>query len=93
MDNIKAKIQELLPDMVPNAKYMGMLTITLSVVLRAVWKERPILMLASLIHDKPDMVAVRKDFSELITLWNLKHDNYDAQSQETKAFIGSLLGV
>lgn len=25
--------------------------------------------------------------------WNLEQDNYDAQSQETKDFIGTLLGV
>lgn len=28
-----------------------------------------------------------------ILVWNLEQDNYDAQSQETKDFIGSLLGV
>lgn len=30
---------------------------------------------------------------ERVVRWNLEHDNYDAQSQETKDFIGILLNV
>jgi hypothetical protein len=95
-DPIKAKIQELLPDMVPNAKYIGMPTITLAVVLRAINKqgfnnrehhERILYALCN------GMNAVNNTETKSNIGWNLEHDNYDQQSEECKQFIGSLLGV
>ena len=84
MEDIKQKIRELVPDA---GKTFG-----LAVVLRAIEKK-----------DKFVAITARGHFmlvknSEWVSdpphiLWNLEHDNYDAQSQETKDLIGNLLGI
>lgn len=53
--------------------------ITLAVVLRAIGKNM------TDIYKAPDAKI------DTMYKWNLEHDNYDDQSQETKDFIGSLL--
>lgn len=44
--------------------------------------------LRSLAHMRADFA---KSSSDLLRNWDLKNDNYDAQSEETKKFIGELL--
>lgn len=91
-DKVKAKIQELLPDMdwqkAERTDGMWEETITLAVVLRALEKNTVIY------GDLParmQLENVQKRYGEVAGHWNLRTDNYDQQSEETKQFIGSLL--
>lgn len=61
--------------------------LTLAVVLRAMEKSNDGFALK--LHTIHDSFF----FQENTPAWNLEHDTYDQQSEETKAFIGSLLGV
>lgn len=92
-DPIKAKIEELLPDLMelkygaempvedPRARELvRRKSITLAVVLRAI-------ILDALPTLKKDEVL------ETVARWNLVADNYDEQSEECRQFIGNLLGV
>lgn len=88
MNNIKAKIQELVPEVMEDKCNCLHCTypvhrdftqpITLAVVLRAIKK----------IPDREWQI-----YSQIINKWNLAQDNYDNQTRETQLFIGSLLGV
>lgn len=102
-DPIKAKIQKMCPDMVPNAKYLGTLPITLSVVLRAIyeanknkkdeWGDRYRLQITDFGMFTGDITGAYYDWESEPIFWDLKKDNYDDQTEETKKFIGSLLEV
>lgn len=91
-DKVKAKIQELVPsklwrytcDHCPCG-----LIIEESPSLAVVWR-------AYEQNVKPNnwgYDAFKEGVWQIIVYWDLKHDNYDQQSEETRAFIGSLLGV
>ena len=90
-DPIKAKIQELLPDLDWDKERrtdgMWKQDITLAVVLRAIGREK--LFKPIQIHDS----IVGSSLNWIIEMYDLEHDNYDQQSHECKQFIGSLLGV
>lgn len=104
-DKTKAKIQELCPDVMPTcercenavpitsdfckdglAHLIQQRRITLAVVLRAMSKVGVMTRGANALINIIDVNA--PDIR-----WNLEHDNYDQQSEETKRFIGELLGV
>lgn len=81
--------------MIPDAKYMDMLPITLAVVLRAIGKTT---------KETSYFVDCDGNFHEwfapkgrldlrTVASWKLSLDNYDQQSEECKQFIGSLLDV
>jgi hypothetical protein len=58
--------------------------ITLAVVLRAIG------------YDTQKVILTADDnykIGKIVRRWNLTNDNYDDQTEETKKFIGSLLGV
>lgn len=73
--------------------------ITLAVVLRAIAAEpsKYTCWIDAECFDTPHFLLQKKRArykdEQPILVWNLEQDNYDAQSQETKDFIGSLLGV
>lgn len=77
---IKKKINEIKPEEILGSP------ITLAVVLRSVK-----------VYAKKDLLKetyeIPQDVSRLIYDWDLLHDNYDLQSEETKKFIGEILGV
>lgn len=75
--DIKQKIRELVPDAGE--------TFGLAVVLRAIIEQD----LEKLFPD--EKYPFTKASALTVAHWNLEHDNYDDQSQETKDFIGSLL--
>lgn len=86
-DPIKAKIQELVPE-IPGTTYYGNgrdePRITLSVVLRAIRK------------NDTEALAVRAAGDlvfESRNSWNLETDDWESQTRETQLFIGSLLQV
>lgn len=88
-DPIKAKIQELVPDL------NGDSVATLAVVLRAIEKGNPSA-LTNVHVELNGNICVRKSGQETFHIeayWNLEQDNYDQQSDETKQFIGQLLNV
>ena len=67
--------------------------ITLSVVLRAIYEHR---------RQTPNWYFVTVDFTGFmqdsgnrnnVADWNLEKDNFNDQSEETKTFIGGLLGI
>lgn len=86
MDPIKAKIQELMPDVMLSAN-PAKWTITIAVVLRAIEKKY-----------RGDGFALMSSNGWLSMRgkahcrWDLEKD-YDQQSEETRTFIGKLLGV
>lgn len=94
-DPIKAKIQELCPDVKSVTPVCGnkecdcapYFDITLAVVLRAIQKTDYQSFLNLILESDKITLESRSKMVD----WNLEHDNYDAQSQETKDFIGSLL--
>ena len=93
-DPIKAKIQELCPDVLTKSgglkvSFEREWPITLAVVLRAIGKIIP----KFVIHVNKGSVFFPKQHIGSNLVWNLEHDNYDQQSQECKQFIGSLLGI
>lgn len=101
-DPIKAKIQELCPDVegdycTNSGCEHEHKVVTLAVVLRAIDKKD--VAVETYIQYDLGALAIGRDFHEDENsyahwcYWNLEHDNYDAQSQETKDFIGRLLGV
>lgn len=94
-DPIKAKIQELCPDVMathecncPSAEDIVGFPITLAVVLRAIPKKGKTVK----INDEGTFFTGVSDEMKS-AVWDLKHDNYDQQSEECKQFIGSLLNV
>lgn len=104
-DKTKAKIIDLVPDAMdfidhcPNPDCGAGIpaAITLAVVLRATEKSWATMYAAGggLIDGRPPREVLPEGLRlyQIIRKWNLEHDNYDAQSQGTKEFIGSLLGV
>ena len=80
-DKVKARIQELVPDA---GEDFG-----LAVVLRAIRKSPNGIALCRGMDG--DLLAVIPSVGNEF-VWDLKVD-YDQQSEETRAFIGSLLGV
>lgn len=104
MDKVKAKIAELVPDVVKrycgspcNCKIETIGVITLGVVLRAIHqagKGKSILVNSMGGFDEYKFSQGEMGLWRLgdeSTRWNLEHDNYDQQSDECKQFIGSLL--
>lgn len=84
-DKIKAKIQELCPEIKQRCNGGSPCLceiILLSDVLRAIKKSKP-----------ETYPAEWQRLLHSFTDWNLKKDSYDDQTEETKGFIGSLLGV
>ncbi len=107
-DPVKKRIQELVPD-IKNApcghKIMGdengcpvaehLYPITLAVVLRAIEEATSHTEDLTFITSTGifgSLVGGEAVWEKVIE-WNLEHDNYDQQSEETKKFIGNLLGV
>lgn len=103
IDPIKAKIIELCPDVMGKPRKRGQIgllpenfdkDITLAVVLRAVQslgndnlnRHWVINRYGEFLKDRDDIPA-----ADVGPRWNLEHDNYDQQSEETRAFIGQLL--
>lgn len=98
-DKTKEKIQYLCPDVMFAANPAKWI-ITLAVVLRAIEKVmKPDwqINLGTTVRDRNNKlvwtIQVTHDSGGRGAEWNLEHDNYDQQSEETRAFIGSLLGV
>jgi len=106
MDKIKEKIQSLCPDVMglrygseipvtdPRARELVQeRPITLSTVLRAIGNMSTGMEYTT-VDDNGKFWTVQKGKIVATTVsWNLEQDNYDAQSEECKQFIGSLLGV
>jgi len=104
-DPIKAKIQELCPDVMQDrgcdcpdcVTEHGIILppITLAVVLRAIqsgpkWNECWFITTGGDFCRLDDVGAGEKNIPELgDRFWDLKQDNYDQQGEETKAFMGS----
>jgi hypothetical protein len=103
-DPIKAKIQELCPDVIrpeicviPDCNMHHCIKkITLAVVLRAILKANPRSYMVDIVGnfwEWTSMDTAPKELGGIGATWNLEHDNYDQQTEECKRFIGSLLGV
>jgi hypothetical protein len=67
--------------------------ITLAVVLRAIEKLHPADWFAVDTLGSIWKGGEKSGEEEIVGRWNLTEDNYDDQAEETRAFIGSLLGV
>lgn len=99
MDNVKAKLIELVPDIVvnPHAQLIGhdrkvtyfkeCRPITLADVLRAIEEQQEFFWTR-----KADAYEITGGAARIIVEWNLTTD-YDHQTDEVKTFIGTLLGV
>lgn len=104
-DKAKARIQELCPNIVykdahaggigVEVRYTVQKTITLAVVLRAIKKSG----VYYAVDENGLFASAPRDDNKkntyLIVIpgiqWNLEHDNYDDQTQETKDFLANLL--
>src|SRR5882724_10985711 len=105
-DKVKEKIAELVPDVIDNAHaqligwdnkvtyFTSYKPFTLAVVLRAIKAEKPYSYFIDIEGSfwKWDKLYKTPEQVEGAVKWNLEHDNYDQQSEETRAFIGLLLG-
>jgi hypothetical protein len=96
-DKTKQRIKELVPEInlggfhdvdLKEPRYG---TITLAVVLRALGGRHPYSLKWTAYH--AFFVKWEGAVSEFEAEWNLTKNNYDDQSEETKLFIGKLLGV
>lgn len=94
-DPIKAKIQELCPEVMEKRYCVCNQTITLAVVLRAI----SLSLIRKMPKENKEIVVTSVgeflwyNTDNVLAEWNLEHDNYDQQSEECKLFIGNLLGV
>jgi len=67
--------------------------ITLAVTIMAVNKSQPKIFGAATVDNQLSMTEpLHRDLLRLVRHWNLSKDNFNDQSEETKTFIGGLLG-